>query len=130
VEPQTVYRAERHEQAPDGSIVYPLVKTGVASVGLILLDVGQISAPVSHRTVEEIWYVLEGYGHIWRNSSCDEQVVDLAPGTCITIPAGTAFQFRASLDGPMRILMLTVPAWPDDDEAEEVPGYWQNQPRR
>ena len=56
------------------------------------------SSAVVHRTVEEIWFVLAGRGEMWRKQGEREEIVDLAPGQCLTLPLGTHFQFRASTD--------------------------------
>jgi mannose-6-phosphate isomerase-like protein (cupin superfamily) len=88
------------------------------------LAAGAVSKPVQHRTVEEIWYVLSGSGQMWRRQGEREETVDLAPGTCLTIPVGTAFQFRAGDDGPFAAVAITMPPWPDDGEAVFVAGAW------
>jgi mannose-6-phosphate isomerase-like protein (cupin superfamily) len=44
-------------------------------------------------------------------------VVDLVPGTCLTIPLGTHFQFRASPAEPVAVVGITMPPWPGADEA-------------
>jgi hypothetical protein len=48
----------------------------------------------------------------------------LRPGTCLSIPAGTHFQFRADAAGPLTAVGVTMPPWPGEDEAYEVPGEW------
>src|ERR1700733_7207198 len=53
-----------------------------------------------------------------------QQTVALEPGTCVSIPAGTHFQFRSSGPGPLAIVGVTMPPWPGDDEARELPGAW------
>jgi mannose-6-phosphate isomerase-like protein (cupin superfamily) len=100
--------------APDGSTVRPLCRTSTA---------------VSHRTVQEIWYIISGAGCMWRQQEGGEPTtVELAPGVCLTIPPGTTFQFRASDDTrePLRIVAVTMPPWPldGDDEALLQRGPW------
>ena len=48
----------------------------------------------------------------------------LRPGTCLSIPAGTHFQFRTDGDGPLAAVGVTMPPWPGDGEAYDVPGAW------
>ena len=86
--------------APDGSTVRPLCRiTGLGSFAHFQLEAGEISTAVSHRTVQEIWYIIGGAGCMWRQQEGDEPAtVELAPGVCLTIPLGTTFQFRASDD--------------------------------
>ena len=81
-----------------------------------------------HRTVEEIWYVLSGRGEMWRRQETREEVVALEPAVCLTIPPGTHFQFRALGDGALRVLGITMPPWPGDDEALVVTGPWRASP--
>ena len=50
------------------------------------LLVGKTSSPVAHRHVEDIWYVLEGEGKVWREASGVEEVVRVSAGTSLTIP--------------------------------------------
>ena len=77
-----------------------------------------------HRTIEEIWYVLEGQGQVWRQDGESEEVLDLGPGVSFDIPLGTRFQFRNTGDGPFSVLIATMPPWPGDDEAIVVEGPW------
>jgi mannose-6-phosphate isomerase-like protein (cupin superfamily) len=92
-----------------------------------LLHSAQISRAVRHRTVEEIWYVLSGQGEMWR-SAHDSNIAPLAAGTCLTIPAGTAFQFRCTSPEPLTAIGVTMPPWPGEDEAEIVTGAWDPTP--
>ena len=46
----------------------------------------------------------------------------LAPGTCLTIPLGTSFQFRSFGPEPLAAIGATMPPWPGDDEAVPVEG--------
>ena len=56
--------------APDGSEIRFLIDqhhhAQGASVVEVTLPPGQVSRPVWHRTVEEVWYILEGQGQVWR----------------------------------------------------------------
>ena len=110
--------------APDGSEIRLLSSTGRGSMVHCTLNPGEVSLPVAHRTVEEVWYFLEGTGQVWRRSGDDERVVDVAPGVSLSIPVGAHFQFRTTGDDPLRILIVTMPPWPGEDEAYRVPGHW------
>ena len=117
------------EIAPDGSIVRPLCHiTGRGSFAHFQLEPGEISKATSHTTVEEIWYIIGGVGQMWRRQEDREPtIVELQPGVCLTIPLGTAFQFRADgLDEPLRVAAVTMPPWPLDSEHEARPeeGPW------
>jgi mannose-6-phosphate isomerase-like protein (cupin superfamily) len=89
------------------------------------LPPGAVSRAIVHRTVDEIWYVTEGWGEVWRKQGEDPgEVVAVGPGTSLTIPLGTHFQFRATGDTPLRFIMVTMPPWPGPDEAIRVEDYW------
>jgi len=111
--------------APDGSAVTPLLGLAGGTMAEFELAPGQVSAAVTHRTVDEIWYVLRGRGEIWRRQGAREDVAPLEPGVCLTIPVGTHFQFRALADGTLTVLGITMPPWPGAaDEATPVAGPW------
>jgi mannose-6-phosphate isomerase-like protein (cupin superfamily) len=111
--------------APDGSNVRVLLALASGSMAHFELKAGVTSRAVSHRSVEEIWFVVSGRGEMWRRQADREEVVVLEPGTCLTIPAGTHFQFRASETEPVAALGVTMPPWPGDEEAVAVSGPWQ-----
>ena len=83
-----------------------------------------MSAAVRHRTIEEIWYVIGGTGQVWRKDGDREEVVDVAPGTCLSIPTGAHFQFRTVGEAPLEIVIATMPPWPGMDEAVRVDDHW------
>lgn len=111
--------------APDGSHVRLLLALGGGSVAHFELGPGRTSVAVAHRTVDEIWYFLAGRGEMWRQSHEHEEVVPVDPGTCITIPVGTRFQFRTIGRDSLAAVAVTMPPWPGDGEAFEVQGKWQ-----
>jgi mannose-6-phosphate isomerase-like protein (cupin superfamily) len=108
--------------APDGSDVHVLLARPGGSMAVFVLEPGRVSAAVAHRTVDEIWFVLDGRGEMWRRDGREERVVALSAGQCLTIPAGTAFQFRAASDERLRVVAVTMPPWPGPDEATPVAG--------
>jgi mannose-6-phosphate isomerase-like protein (cupin superfamily) len=110
--------------APDGSEVRVLLALAGGSMAHFSLPAGKVSRAVRHGTVEEIWFVLGGRGQMWRAQAGREEVSDLAPGDCLTIPVGTAFQFRAAGDAAFTAVAITMPPWPGSEEAEFVPGAW------
>jgi mannose-6-phosphate isomerase-like protein (cupin superfamily) len=112
-------------RAPDGSQVRVLLALGGGSMAHFHLPAAAVAEAVAHRTVEEIWYVLSGRGRMWRKQGGHEQVVELAEGLCLSIPAGTHFQFRASPDAALSAVAITMPPWPGADEAMFVAGPWE-----
>ena len=61
---------------------------------------------------------------MWRKQGEREEIVELAPGTCLTLPLGTHFQFRASATEAVAVVGITMPPWPGADEAIAVSGPW------
>ena len=110
--------------APDGSEIRLLLQGGRSSLVEVTLPAGQVSRPVRHRTVEEVWYVLDGSGRVWRRPPGDGPgaAVPVLPGDALIIPTGWSFQFAAGPDAPLRFLCHTVPPWPGEGEA--VPVEW------
>ena len=118
---------DRTVVAPDGCDVRVLLALKGGSMAHFSLKAGQVAAAVTHRTVEELWYVLEGQGEMWRRQDDREEVVSLVPGLCLSIPLGTHFQFRAAPNQALAAVCVTMPPWPSDpaaDEAVPVSGPW------
>lgn len=107
--------------APDGAAVEVLLALRGGSMARFTLAPGQVTDPVTHRTVEEIWLVLAGRGEIVRRQGARHERTALVPGTCVSIPLGTAFRFRAAPDAGLEIVCVTMPPWPGPDEAVPVP---------
>ena len=114
----------RDAVAPDGSDVRILLGLRGGGLAHFELAPGRTSIAVTHRTVEEIWFFLSGRGEMWRKLESHEEVVPVESGVCITIPLGTWFQFRALGTEPLRALGVTMPPWPGEGEAYEIPGKW------
>jgi mannose-6-phosphate isomerase-like protein (cupin superfamily) len=122
--------AARDVVAPDGSDVRVLLRLAGGSMAHFELAGGRTSQAVVHRSVDEIWYVLSGRGEMWRSQAGrrggegGEEIVALEPGTCLSIPVGTSFQFRSLGDEPLSAVAVTMPPWPGEDEARQVSGTW------
>jgi mannose-6-phosphate isomerase-like protein (cupin superfamily) len=110
--------------APDGTAVRLLLSLAGGSLAHFELPAGGVSHAVTHRTVEEIWFVVSGRGSIWRRQEGVERIEPLAPGTALTIPLGTAFQFRAEGDSALSFVAITMPPWPGMEEALPAQGPW------
>jgi mannose-6-phosphate isomerase-like protein (cupin superfamily) len=114
--------------APDGSCVRVLLRLARGGMAHFELGAGRVSRAVAHHHVDEIWYILDGRGEMWRRQGSRQETVPLVAGTCVSIPVGTHFQFRSSEDGPLRAVAVTMPPWPGPDEAYEVDGEWSPDP--
>jgi len=114
----------RDAVAPDGSGVRILLGLKGGGLAHFELGPGETSIAVSHRTVEEIWFVLSGRGEMWRRQGDREQIISIDAGLSLTIPLGTQFQFRSLGDEPLAVIGVTMPPWPGDTEAFEVQGPW------
>ena len=110
--------------APDGCEVRILAQTGRGSMAHFSLGPGQIARAVVHRTVEEIWYFLEGEGRMWRCLDDDEEITPVRPGVSLTIPTGVRFQLRNDGATPVAAVAITMPPWPGEQEAVIVEGRW------
>ncbi len=115
--------------APDGSDVRVLARTQRGGMAHFELAPGRASDAIRHRTVDEIWFVLSGRGELWRKQADREEVTELDPGVCVTIPVGTHFQFRTTSSEPLAALGVTIPPWPGPEEALPVKGKWPPDPK-
>jgi mannose-6-phosphate isomerase-like protein (cupin superfamily) len=111
--------------APDGSEVRVLGQVKSGSLAHFTLPPHAVSRAVAHRSVEEIWYFVAGYGRMWRRLGSDDEITAVRPGTSVTIPVGTRFQFRCESEEPLVAVGVTMPPWPGEGEAYAVDGPWQ-----
>jgi mannose-6-phosphate isomerase-like protein (cupin superfamily) len=116
----------QHEDvAPDGSLVRLLSSLPAGSMAHFELGMGEVSRPKQHRTVSEIWYVVQGLGRMWRHQNgVEAREIDLRPGVALTIPVGTSFQFRNTGRVPLAVIGVTLPPWPGEGEAIDAAGPW------
>jgi mannose-6-phosphate isomerase-like protein (cupin superfamily) len=112
------------EPAPDGSTARVLLRLPNGSLAQFELAAGRTSRAVVHRRIDEIWMVVSGRGEIWRRQGAREETVALAPGVCLTIPAGTAFQFRCLGAEALQVIGVSLPPWPGEGEALPAEGPW------
>jgi mannose-6-phosphate isomerase-like protein (cupin superfamily) len=110
--------------APDGSDVRVLLQLARGGMAHFALGGGRVSRAVAHHSVEEIWYIVRGEGQMWRRQAGREETVPLRSGTCVSIPAGTHFQFRCTGGDLLAAVGVTMPPWRGPDEAYQVPGVW------
>ncbi|GCF09516.1 cupin domain-containing protein [Dictyobacter arantiisoli] len=117
---------EMQVYAPDGSEIRLLLQMKGGSMCHCTLPPDHISLAGMHQNVEEIWYILEGRGQVWRKSPHgEEETVDVSPGVNLSIPPHTHFQFRATGPEPLRFILTTMPPWPGEQEWIQVAAHWQ-----
>ncbi len=113
------------ETTPEGADVRALCQLpGAGSCTHVSLPPGHTGRAVVQGGVQQIWYVLGGAGEMWRRLDGTEETVLLMPGVCLTIPVGTAFQFRAApVGGRLEIVAVSMP--PDGDSVTHpADGPW------
>ena len=115
---------ERDAVAPDGSDVRLLLGLSGGGMAHFELPPGETSTPVTHMTVEEIWFFISGRGEMWRKTKGKGEIVPVDTGVCLTIPLGTHFQFRSFGEEPLAAIGVTMPPWPGEGEALIVEGAW------
>jgi mannose-6-phosphate isomerase-like protein (cupin superfamily) len=98
--------------APDGSEIRKLPDVKGGGLCHCTLPPYSTSQAVTHKTVYEIWYVIEGHGKVWRKFGEQDQTVDVHPGLSLTIPVDTRFQFRNTGSDPLCFIIATMPPWP------------------
>ena len=111
--------------APDGSEIRLLLgepeAATKASLCEVTLGAREVSRPVWHRSVEELWYVIKGVGRVWRcppdKDTATVKPVEVGPGDALVIPTGWSFQFAAG-ESALTFLCFTSPPWPGEDEAQ------------
>ena len=123
-----------HESAPDPKNEYPAPDTskifqavdspiGTGGLAIAVLEGKQVSIPVQHRTIYEMWFVLEGDGDFVQPAHPGAgDGVRLEPDTTLTVMPHEPFQFRNTGTRKLRILMLTAASWPGGKEATVKPG--------
>ena len=111
--------------AADGSLVRNLLSLQGGAMAHFELPAGTTAKAVTHRTVDEIWFILSGRGQIWRKMADHEEIVEMETGVCLTIPQGTHFQWRSTSQEPLAVLGVNMPPWPGEGEAQIVTGIWE-----
>ena len=111
--------------ALDGSKIRLLTSTVEGSSMVhALLHLGTTTHAVHHLTVEEVWFCIRGKGELWRKDVAGESVIKLAIGVSCAIPLGTSFQFRATVEFPLELVITATPPWSGDHEAVRIEGKW------
>ena len=111
--------------APDGSEIRLLPDVQGGGLAHCTLPSRKTSLAVRHKTVEEIWYFIEGTGEVWRQMGSKKRTTRVHADVCITIPLGCHFQFRNTGDAPLCFVIATIPRWPGKSEALKVADHWK-----
>ena len=110
--------------APDGAEIRVLIDRPQGATRLSMAEAsvkpGERTACVSHRTIEEIWYVVRGSGVFHRLSpdGSAEQITEVAPGDALLIPTGHRFWVENTGADDLVFLCCDAPPWPGPGEAE------------
>ncbi len=113
------------KRAPDKSEIRLLPSMKGGGLCHCTLRPGKVSKAIKHKTIEEIWYFVQGRGKFWRKQGTKEKIVNVKVGTSITIPTGAHFQFRNTGNEPLCAIISTMPPWPGDQEVAFLKGYWK-----
>jgi mannose-6-phosphate isomerase-like protein (cupin superfamily) len=126
--PETKHLPEQYDYlAPDGSEIRLLPEFKGGSTAHCILPAGKISGAMYHKSVDEIWFVLEGEGEIWRRDhEGNESVTALKKDMTITVPVNTHYQFRALGNSALKFFIVTLPPWPGSSEAVPIKPYWSH----
>ena len=100
----------------DGSTIRSLLDLSVApvrnqSLAEATLEPGQATVRHHHRAAEEIYYLVEGTGHM----EVDGEKRDVRAGDAILIPPGAWHRIENTGDGPLRLLCACSPPYSPSD---------------
>lgn len=100
----------------DGSLITELVRpesegSQNLSLALAVIDPGTATLRHSHRTSEEVYYVLRGHGVLQVGGA----QIAVAPGEAHLIAAGTEHSIRCVGAAPLEILCACAPPYRHDD---------------
>ena len=112
-------------KSPAGAEIRYLVWGDTGNMIHSIVPPFQINRATVHASVNEFWYILTGYGEIWRDDGKNSEITALLPGTAIEITHGTAFQYRNVSDKNLTFICIAMPPWPGDSEATYVKGIWK-----
>jgi len=119
-----IKNGELHVPPEDHEVRVPLLRKG-GMLAHCILPPRKTSRPKKHEIVQEGWQCLRGKGQFWRKQGDIEKIIDVEPGTTLTLPAQTHFQFRNTSHGdPLIFLICTIPFWTGPEEAIDVEGKW------
>jgi mannose-6-phosphate isomerase-like protein (cupin superfamily) len=114
--------------AVDAAEVRKVFAPGKASMVHCILPPKVVSVPIRNLGIDEIWYFIDGQGEIWlkEEDEAKGEMKKLSPGSCLTIPMGVHFQYRALGEDPMTFLCVTMPPFQSREENnEEVEAHWE-----
>jgi mannose-6-phosphate isomerase-like protein (cupin superfamily) len=71
---------------------------------------GKVSRAAVLTGITEFFYVIDGQGRLWRKTGETEEMVELWPARCATIPAAVAFQYAADAQR-LEFIVFSAPRW-------------------
>lgn len=108
--------------APDGSAIRVLMDRTRNAARLSLAEAtvapGERTLCVSHRTIEEVWYILRGAGTFHQTAPDGTRTqAAVTAGDTVLIPAGHRFWGDNPGSGELIFLCCDAPGWPGAEEA-------------
>jgi len=125
---QPALKSERSETpnatAPDGAEIRVLIDRPQGATRLSISESvvkpGERTACVSHRTIEDIWYIVRGTGRFHRllPDGSEEQTAEVAAGDALLILTGYRFWVENTGADDLVFLCCDTPPWPGEGEAQ------------
>jgi mannose-6-phosphate isomerase-like protein (cupin superfamily) len=81
------------------------------------------SRPATVEHTVEMFFILAGWGFLWRSLGDSEDLVELRSGRATLIPEGARFQYRSETD--LVFMVATLPLWKAENWHEVKGGPWQ-----
>jgi len=109
--------------APDGAEIRVLLDRAQGATRLSLAEAlvkpGERTACVSHKTIEEIWFIVRGVGSFHRLTPDgeNEETAVVVPGDTLLIPTGYRFWVENTGLDDLVFLCCGTPPWPGPNEA-------------
>ena len=120
-----IYGKDYVYEAPDGSRIIKFQDVRYGGLCHAIFPPQSIAKSQKHKTVDEIWYCIQGNGKIWIKKGKTEKISKIKAKDGFNIPSGTHFQVRNDSKEPLIFVIATMPPWPGASEAIRVVDHWK-----